>query len=724
MSASQIDNDLGTLTPSSTEPKIGGNPPSEPSMGDGSRLWHLLHFSPAELEANRDGRMSARQRLRFGVRALWRIGLAAPIAFVAFALAATVDGLFEVALTVLATMFALYFAWRSVSFASDAVRGQVSVVEGSLEKKTEHEYRSTQFYLIVGELKARIWTGRAFGELPEGMGCRVFYAPSASALLSLETLVGSTPLSPSRPFGPPTARNMARGLEISLLLAAGGLMAIGIGAHIYSEARPATFFVVSGPISGFRAHTFRSSTGYYVSLAGYGEYRLRNAPLEFSPALPDLTRLIGAPASLYMNDRDKNVVAISLDHIYQTDLFGNPEIQARDLKGAGVVALFAGGLFVLPLLLLVAFQLLVLWPRSPRSPAGRSDVTALGRPVVAELIRRVQALTSEQWEQVTGASPISGSPIRPLIDRDQREAIHELANKQVPNTRTETLQTENAIAAVAFGDGIRPRDLVRLFGPFAKTIPCHAVGIEGPVAELCEHGDYQAVVDRFRNTLASHRDLRDLSPAMLPDKPDRIEAALCLAALDATEEEQSNLARNLIELAAFSTDSVGAQVDTLRWLGDAADLELARELEARAGNGNRGVGRDDMLELAHKSRERSLFAWLGCWLAAILFIFGGIVSAYFWFTVGGNWGGWALLGLAAAFTPALGYIVYRVLRRPLGRRFAVLLGVTTTIGAPAAVLGAGWTQINNPGSVAALAIAPPVATVLLAWLLYRRGSAT
>lgn len=721
--ASQIDAELDAGAPSLSESSIRASVPGESSRGPSSSLGHLLGFSRSELAANRDGRMTGRQRLRLTVRAAWRMALAAPFAVLAAFAALNGHDFGPAALSAIATMVALYLLWRSFTFAVDVVEGDVSVVEGRIEKQEEYNYRSVQYYALVGELKTRV-SGPVFGQLTEGLECRAFYAPSASALLSLEPLLDAAPPAPSRTFGPRAARSMPRGLETAILLALGGVLAMVLGAHLFVEARPATFSAYSGPISGFEQGR---RTTYWIGLAGYdGQFRLHKPPYEFSPPLPDLTRSVGTTVTLWVDHRDRDVAAIYLDRMYRTDLFADPHVQERDMKGSGLAAMFLGLLLIAPLLITGAFQAIFLIPASPRRQAGPPEATALARPKVAELLNCLQALTSDQWEHAIGLSPLGESPIRPLIDPYKWVAIHDFVEKQAPNARLETLQGENAIAVVAFGDRLRPRDLVRMFGPFVNLVPCDSVGIKGPVAELCQHGNVQAVVDRFRSTLASHPDQRDLRAAMLRDKPELIEAALCLAALDADPDERSKLARNLIELAAFESGGVRAQIDTLKWLGDPVDVAYARELESggRVEKGTDAVlGQAALHDLDRQRWERGLFTGLGCSSAEILFVFGAVVAVYEWFTTGGAWGAWAVLGVAAAFTPALGRIVYGALRPRFGGPVALIGGLPTTILAPVAVLAVGWTQIHNTGSVAALAVAAPVTTVLLALLSLRHSSA-
>ncbi len=46
----------------------------------------------------------------------------------------------------------------------------------------------------------------------------------------------------------------------------------------------------------------------------------------------------------------------------------------------------------------------------------------------------------------------------------------------------------------------------------------------------------------------------------------------------------------------------------------------------------------------------------------------------------------------------------------------------TSIAAPAAVVAVGWTQTDNPASIAAVVIAAPAMVVLLGWLSLSRAS--
>ena len=71
-----------------------------------------------------------------------------------------------------------------------------------------------------------------------------------------------------------------------------------------------------------------------MSLADYeGEFRLRKAPSEFSPPLPDLTRSVGTTVYLYVNVQDGEVAAIYLD----ASLPGEASQSARAARPASVI---------------------------------------------------------------------------------------------------------------------------------------------------------------------------------------------------------------------------------------------------------------------------------------------------------------------------------------------------------------------------------------------------
>lgn len=711
-----------SLSEGGNESGIGLKSSSETAIGPSLDLGEMFGFSASELAANRDGRMAARQRFRFFVRALWRTAIALPLVLLAAYAALNAYEFWPIGLSALAAMTALYLAWRSFSFAADAVDGDVSIVEGGIEKKQEYNYRSIQYYAFVGELKIRV-SGSVHEKLPAGLTCRAYYAPAASALLSLEPLLELAAPKPSRPFGRRAARSMARGLPTAVLLAVGGSMAIVLGVHLFADARPATFSAASGLISGFREDNGYRSTSYFVSVEGY-EYELHSSPSGFAPPLPDLNRLTGTMAFVYLDDRSGEVAAIYLDRIYRTDLYADPDLQERDMKGGGILAVFLGLIFVAPLLIAAAVEAVVRFP-VPSKRRARREVAELKRPEVAAFLQRVQALTSDQWDGAVIASPLGASINRRVLDADQWHAVHEFAEKQEPNTRLETVPGENAIAAVAFGAQLRPRDLVRMYGPLLGLIPPHTVGMKGPVAELWERHTYQAVVDSFRSDLARQADQHNAKAAKLTDGPDRVEAALCLAALDASPDEKSKLVRNLIELAAFEADPIKTQIGTLQWLADPIDLALARDLEAGAGNAavaGRVLGGDHLHDLDRQRSERGLMTGLGCSFAEVTLICAGVIPAYLWLTTGGRWGGVAVLGATASVMPGLGRIVYVAVRRRFGGTPALLLGFFTTIGAPVAVLAIGWTQIDNPTSVAAVVVAAPAVLALAGWLALRRSS--
>ena len=676
-----------------------------PAADSDPQLGELLGFTTSELEANRDGRMTMAQRLRSAVRAIWRLVLAALIVPVAVLIAFGGYDLLAIVISVLASMVALYVGWRSFSFASDAAHGWVSVASGVLDKQKEYEWRSTQFYVLIGELKTRV-RGAVYEKLAAGTALRAYYSPGAAALLSVEPDSNASP-TPARPYGPRTARDFPRWAQLIALLALGGILLAILGLHIFVQAQPAAFTTISGPIWGETQSAGGRTTSYYVWISGYPDsYELRTGPEGFSPRLPDLSRQISVRAYLYVNQQDGKVAAVYLDRLYSTDIYSDPRIQERSMKAAGAAALFFAFLLLLPLLVMVAIQLVTRLPQVKKN-VKPIDTYSVDSPEVAAAIERIQELPSSEWERLQIVEPL-GIKGMGLLSQAEWQALARVADKAPAFSRFDTFLGHRAIGAVAFHDRLRPRDFIAMYGPLLDAIPPETIGIKWPMADLVERDSYEPLVMKFRAAVNGSRG-GHRTRAELPDTTERIEAGICLAALAAEPDERSRLAQDLVELAGFQHDSAEAKIATVQWLGESEST--ARKAEYAGG--------DPTKDLARHHSEQGLVSSLGCYVSLDLLIYGGIVAVYMWVTVGDIWGGWVALGLAAAVTPAVGAIVYHVIFGRVPGRSALVLAVAATLGAPAAVLLAGWSQIHNPVSIGTLAVAAPTLVAFIAWLSLR-----
>ena len=210
-----------------------------------------------------------------------------------------------------------------------------------------------------------------------------------------------------------------------------------------------------------------------------------------------------------------------------------------------------------------------------------------------------------------------------LLNQEEWQALALVAEKERAFSRFDTILGHLAIGAVAFHERLRPRDFIAMYGPLLRAIPPETMGIKWPMADLVERDSYQPLVRKFRAVVESDRTGHHLRTE-LPDTTERIEAGICLAALDAEPEERSNLAWDLVELAGFQGDSEEAKIATLEWLGESETA--ARQVVSTSQN----PGAD----LARRHSEQGLVAGLGCYISAALLIYGGIVAVYMWVTVG------------------------------------------------------------------------------------------
>jgi hypothetical protein len=673
-------------------------------------LREVYGFAPSDLSANRDGRMTKRQRALLTVSAVAFLLPAAVLTPIAVMLAVGADELGPVVASTATVLAALYLAWRSFSFTADAVHGRVSVVSGAVDKTIERNYRFYQYYVRIGELKTQV-SGDDYAKLESGAGLRAYYAPAASRLLSAEP-ESEPEATPSRAYGPHTARDIARGRQVIAWLTAGAVLLALLGARLFFGAQPATFTGVAGPVWDFQAKPFRKASNqydYYVWLDDNPNgYQLRTAPDGFTPHLPDLNRDYGMPAVLYINDQDGKVAAIWIDRMYTTDLFRDPTIQERTMRAHGSAAWFFALVMLLPLLVSMAVQLILKLPSS--KDVRPADVRALERPEVKALIQRINRLSSHDWDRAQLVEPLGGNRGQGPLTRGKWQAIGQAFATLEDKTRMETILGHRAVGAIAFRQELADRDFVAMYGPLVHIIPLDSIGVQWSMSDLVDTGACEVLVDKFRAATTPDRLKEQFRVPHLPDSRQRIEAAICLAALDATAEQKESLAGDLVELAGLQIGGKEAKVAQLVWLGESP--EAARQVVYRTEY--------VISDLVRRHSEQSFVTGLGCYASVVLLIFGGIYAAYMWITVGDSWGGWIALGLAAAATPFVGAIFFYIVSRFLADRVAFALAVAITVGTPAAILIGGWTQLRNPWLIAVISLASPTITILFAWLQLRK----
>jgi hypothetical protein len=103
--------------------------------------------------------------------------------------------------------------------------------------------------------------------------------------------------------------------------------------------------------------------------------------------------------------------------------------------------------------------------------------------------------------------------------------------------------------------------------------------------------------------------------------------------------------------------------------------------------------------------ERGLVTVLASTLALVLLVYAGIAAAWAWLQVGGDWGAWSVLGLAAAASAIVGRPIYRWLReRHSSGPLPLWAGLLASAAAPALVLAAGAGLAHSPFAVTVIAL--------------------
>jgi hypothetical protein len=103
--------------------------------------------------------------------------------------------------------------------------------------------------------------------------------------------------------------------------------------------------------------------------------------------------------------------------------------------------------------------------------------------------------------------------------------------------------------------------------------------------------------------------------------------------------------------------------------------------------------------------ERGLVTVVASTVALVLVIYAGIAAGWAWLQVGGDWGAWSLLGLAAAASAAAGRPIYRALRqRYSSGRLPLWSGLLASVVAPAVVLAIGAGLAHSSPAVIVIAL--------------------
>jgi hypothetical protein len=147
-------------------------------------------LNPVELELNRSGRISARQR-----RHLWRQAIPAAVATAGMA-AMAIGGLlqgFDVGFAVFALVPLVFSTFAFARRALAACQGGVSSVDGWLEKRMERDQEDgTSYWFLMEGGKFSVGAGE-FWRLPEGGPYRLWFSSLTRSVLNVAPLAGWQP---------------------------------------------------------------------------------------------------------------------------------------------------------------------------------------------------------------------------------------------------------------------------------------------------------------------------------------------------------------------------------------------------------------------------------------------------------------------------------------------------------------------------------------------------
>jgi hypothetical protein len=154
-------------------------------------LAEAHHFTLADLELNRQGRLSAREAKRLS---------ALPWVFIAFALVfwscaglvafTTFSGRslgIGVAVTLALGVVPAFAVLRALWHGADIREKRVVSVEGVVEGRTESSGDTMAYYYLVVDKKFQV-SGGAYPALISGLRYRIFYTPRSKRLVSIEPL--------------------------------------------------------------------------------------------------------------------------------------------------------------------------------------------------------------------------------------------------------------------------------------------------------------------------------------------------------------------------------------------------------------------------------------------------------------------------------------------------------------------------------------------------------
>ena len=295
----------------------------------------LPHSREADVVANREAQISARQLLGLWYSGLWRLILGLPMAVGGAAVAWSVPvpsialaNFFVMALGVGFAGYGFYLSWRAVSFLGDAISRRVTYVTGRLHSQVKTSSKGAKsYYMSVGPVKAQLWRKKTFEALPVGLDCHVYYTAGSVHLLSIEPATAGEPHPSLLSFDGDPLHAWDR-LRWSVLIPAAAVFGLAVGAHAMISAHPAHWGMISGHITEYHEVHGKSTSRYFSIDSSSLEYNLSSLH-NASPPAPQLDGYIGDPVDLYVNlDDDSDVLAMRLrETLYAADLYLYPEHQ-------------------------------------------------------------------------------------------------------------------------------------------------------------------------------------------------------------------------------------------------------------------------------------------------------------------------------------------------------------------------------------------------------------
>lgn len=315
-------------------------------------LEAFLGFSDRDLNANRQGVLSATQAWRLRWSGLWRL-VAGPVLLLACLVVAFVATSAFLAVGALAVaVMGLYLTWHGFAFLTDASAGTIAFVSGPLHRRSEHGRYGTYYYGDIGPVTKRI-SSQAYDSLRTGP-YHLYYAPGCRSLLSLEPASSSEP-KPPHPFGPDSAHVWDR-MRWSWALIGVGALGLLIGMHAITVAHPAIPVKVNGTISDYYEHHGKGGTTRHLYLRGSSNSYSPEREDAYDPPVPGFSSLIGKEVELYINDGTSDVIAISdYQHLYAGDWYLHPEHETVNAVMNGMATAIVSVLGLLGGVLLIVF---------------------------------------------------------------------------------------------------------------------------------------------------------------------------------------------------------------------------------------------------------------------------------------------------------------------------------------------------------------------------------